>query len=297
MKHKAKLIILIILICMLILSVTFVAVRIATDHNVPEPTERTDSIPTVVAETQKPATVPATDPVETTVPVVTDPPTEPPTEPTEPTVPETQRPEPKPTTPVVVKPTYIHFPYPVSASDLEIQNIMNYDGVFLEDGSDRDVAGIAAMILVNRGNKPVEFVEITLMQDGRQLKFTASDIPAKSTIVVMEETAAAYSPSGYYDVKSNVAVVDKLEMSESYVRVEEQSDGSLRVTNLTNQTIPCIRIFYKFALEKGKIYVGGITYTAKITQLEAGSAVTVTPSHYKVGSSEVMMVRIYATAD
>ena len=44
-------------------------------------------------------------------------------------------------------------------------------------------------------------------------------------------------------------------------------------------------------------YVGGITYTAKITNLDAGASQTITPSHYLKGSSKIMMVRTYDTAD
>ena len=69
------------------------------------------------------------------------------------------------------------------------------------------------------------------------------------------------------------------------------------MTNIGSETIPCVRIFYKFALEKDSIYVGGITYTAKLTQLEPGATQQVAPSHYTAGSSEIMMVRTYATAD
>lgn len=43
--------------------------------------------------------------------------------------------------------------------------------------------------------------------------------------------------------------------------------------------------------------VGGITYTAKITNLNAGASQTITPSHYLKGSSKIMMVRTYDTAD
>ena len=293
MKHKGKLILLISLSAILIFAVLFVAFRIFESDQTPVPTEQTDPTPSEVLQTE----APVTELVEITEPVVTDPVTEPPTEPeTEPTEPVIQQ-QPKPTTPVVEQPTYIRFPYAVPSSDLEIQNIMSYDGVFLEDGSDRDVVGISAMILVNRGAKPVEYVEVNLMQGGRRLKYTATDIPGNSTIVIQEATGAAYSTAGYSDITTSVAVMDKLEMSESQIRVEELDNGALRVTNLTNQTIPCVRIFYKFALEKGKIYVGGITYTAKITNLGAGEIVFVTPSHYAPGSSEVMMVRIYATAD
>ena len=44
-------------------------------------------------------------------------------------------------------------------------------------------------------------------------------------------------------------------------------------------------------------YVGGITYTSKIKNLGAGKSCTVNPTHYVAGSSKVMMVRTYETAE
>ena len=99
-----------------------------------------------------------------------------------------------------------------------------------------------------------------------------------------------------FDEAWDQAETDEFEMSEDKVRVEETGEGSLRITNLTDEEIPCVRIFYKFYMEEEQTYVGGITYTAKVTGLSAGGSQTVTPSHYSSGNSLVMMVRIYDTA-
>ena len=99
-----------------------------------------------------------------------------------------------------------------------------------------------------------------------------------------------------FDEAWDQAETDEFEMSEDKVRVEETGEGSLRITNLTDEEIPCVRIFYKFYMEEEQTYVGGITYTAKVTGLSAGGSQTVTPSHYSSGNSLVMMVRTYDTA-
>ena len=86
-------------------------------------------------------------------------------------------------------------------------------------------------------------------------------------------------------------------MSEDKVQVEESGEQSLTVTNLTDEDIPAVRVFYKFYMEDEGTYVGGITYTAKLTGLSAGGSQTVSPSHYAAGSSRVMMVRTYDSAE
>lgn len=191
----------------------------------------------------------------------------------------------------------LSFPYAVPGTNLVIQKIDSYDGIYLEDGSDRSVTGIAAMVLVNNGTTGVEYANITMTQNGAQLQFKATAVPAGATVVVQENSAAAYSSASYYQCSADVAELEKFEMSSSLVKVEENENGTLTITNLTDETIPCVRVFYKFAMEKGVIYVGGITYTGKITELEPGVPQQVAPSHYAAGSSEVMMVRTYDTAE
>lgn len=129
------------------------------------------------------------------------------------------------------------------------------------------------------------------------MEFDASDIPAGATIVVQEKNKTAYQSGTYADCSAVVAEMGEFEMSADQVKVEETENGSLLVTNLTDEEIPCVRIFYKFYMEEEEAYVGGITYTAKLTGLSAGGSQTVSPSHYAAGSSRVMMVRTYDSAE
>ncbi len=85
----------------------------------------------------------------------------------------------------------------------------------------------------------------------------------------------------------------ELEMSSDQVEVTEHGGNSLTVTNLTGASIPVVRVFYKYYLEDMDAYVGGIAYTAKVENLEAGASVQITPTHYASGSSRVVMVRTY----
>ena len=191
----------------------------------------------------------------------------------------------------------ISLPYAIPGTNLVIQSIRSYDGVFLEDGSNRDVTGISAMVLVNNGKTGVEYAQITLNQGNTVLQYKATSIPAGATLVVQEATAAKYVDSKYTSCNANVAEATTFEMSDSLVKVEEIENGTLLVTNLTDETIPCVRVFYKFAFEKGKIYVGGITYAAELTELEPSQSKKLTASHFSANSSEVIMVRTYETTD
>lgn len=47
-------------------------------------------------------------------------------------------------------------------------------------------------------------------------------------------------------------------MSEDQVRVTDNGDNSLTVTNLTQEPIVCVRVFYKYYMEDLDVYVGGL---------------------------------------
>ena len=139
----------------------------------------------------------------------------------------------------------------------------------------------------------VEFARITLSCDGMPITFELSDLPSGATVVAQESSQTAYQDGVYRDCTADIAEIDVLEQSTEQISVQENGDGSLTVSNLTDSLIPCVRVFYKFYMTDEDVYVGGITYTAKLTDLEAGGSQTIIPSHYSLGYSKVVMVRTY----
>ena len=187
----------------------------------------------------------------------------------------------------------VKIPYTIPGTTLTIRKIDGYTGLFLEDGSDRDIENVTAIVLTNSGSKDVELAQIQLLRDGTPLTFTASCIPAGATVMVQEANATAYREGLYTAVSANVTDPAPLGFSSESVGLVENADGTLTITNLTDKTIPAVRVFYKFYMAEEKAYVGGITYTAKLTDLAPGASQTVSPSHYGEGASKVVMVRTY----
>lgn len=194
------------------------------------------------------------------------------------------------------QPVELSFPYEVSGTSLVIQNVSSYDGVFLEDGSDSDISGVAAIVMKNTGAKDVEYAKIQLGSGDSAYTFEATDIPAGATVVAQEMNRAGYPGTAFNSCRSEVAE-NQLEQSSGIISVEEQSEGSLLVRNLTGATIPCVRVFYKFYSDEEATYVGGITYNSKLTNLAANDSETISPTHYSKGYSRVVMVRTYDTAE
>lgn len=195
------------------------------------------------------------------------------------------------------KPVQNNYGFPYTIADLRIERIDSYDGMFFEDGTDREVSGITAMVLTNTGDQCVEYADIAIDRDGTRLQFTLSSLAPGATAVVLEADGKAYVDGKYSNCTADIATTEEMTLSQDMIRVEELEEGGLLVTNLTNSNIPCVRIFYKFYMQDTGVYVGGITYTAKIDNLTAEGSCTVTPSHYLPGYSKIIMVKTYDSAE
>ena len=104
-----------------------------------------------------------------------------------------------------------------------------------------------------------------------------------------------YLDGEYSDCSAEIATMDSMEMSTSYISIDETDTGAIRITNISEKDIPSVRIFYKFHKSETKVLLGGITYTTKISDLKKGETREIVPSHYEKGASRIMMVRTYDT--
>jgi hypothetical protein len=176
-----------------------------------------------------------------------------------------------------------------------IQKVRSYDGVFIEDGSDREVFGISAIVVENTGDECIEYAKISMQCNGKPLVYELKTLEPKGIIIVQESTAAAYEEGEYGECTAEVAIMETMDMAEDYVNIEEVDAGTIRITNVSEKELPSVRIFYKFYKKETKVLLGGITYTVKISQLKQGETREIVLSHYEKGASRIMMVRTYDT--
>lgn len=216
---------------------------------------------------------------------------------TRPTEPTRTEPEEEPwSEPAGTEPVNLEFPCLIPGTELVITKVSPYDGLFLEDGGDTAAENVCAIVVTNTADRDLEYAEITLDREGTLLDFRVSGLTAGSSAMVLEYSGAAYAEGDYLDCTGSCSMVDVFELSEELVSVTENADGSLTVTNLSGESIPCVRVFYKFYMTDVDVYVGGITYTAKLVDLAAGASRQIQPSHYLAGMSRIVMVKTYDTA-
>lgn len=187
----------------------------------------------------------------------------------------------------------ISFPCQIPGYDLTIEKMAPYNGMFVEDGSNANIENVAMLLVKNNGDFPVEYTQIRVVCGQEELLFDISALPAGEKLVVQEKTGKTILASDATSASALVVQGADMEMSESKVQVIDNGDNTLTVKNLTNETIPTVRVFYKYYMENEQLFVGGIAFTVRISRLGAGASVTVQPSHYTSQTSRVVMVLTY----
>lgn len=182
----------------------------------------------------------------------------------------------------------ITLPVGVPGTALIAQRLSAYDGPFLEDGSDREVIGVAALLVYNGGCRELEKAEITLQYPEADYVFVGNHIPAGGMVVLLEKNAKAYRGD------APTAVAGSQTLSAGFngpIAVTEGSGGELTVYNLGDKTLKNVCIYYKAWLSPPDIYVGGISYSVHLPSIQPGQRCCVYPEHYAAGFSKIVSVR------
>ena len=187
----------------------------------------------------------------------------------------------------------ISFPCQVPGYGLTIEKMAPYSGMFVEDGTNAEVKGVAMLLVSNDGDYPLEYTQICITCGEEELLFDISALPVGEKLVVQEKNGKTISEAKADSATALVVQRAEMGMSETQVRVTDNGNNTLTIENLTDETIPTVRVFYKYYMEDEDVFVGGIAFTVRITRLGAGATVTIQPSHYTSQSSRVVMVLTY----
>ena len=169
-----------------------------------------------------------------------------------------------------------------------------YSGEFVEDGSDKKVKNVLALKFTNNGTKAIQYGEYVFDLKGEVASFKFSNLPAGQSCIALEINQHSFKNKDILSIVSRVvAQVDELPFANDQVLVVDNSDNTITIMNLTDKELPAARAFYKTFDEENNVFIGGITYTAKVENVPAGGSVTVKPSHYVSGKSVVVGSGVY----
>ena len=169
------------------------------------------------------------------------------------------------------------------------RSLLPYDGPALWDEG-ADLSSVAALELWNAGKQTIRYAEVVVQQGERVLTFTVTYIPPNGRVIVPEKDLQVYTRDAVMDISYPVVLPLVDGAGSKTIAVTEDGVFSLNVTNGAEESFSYVRVFYKQYDNENDVYVGGITYSAVLTDLEPGERRPVMPYRYAAGYAKVVAV-------
>lgn len=183
-----------------------------------------------------------------------------------------------------------NFPYKVANTNLSIEDIIKYDGDFLEDGSENTSKSIIGIIVKNTSDGFIQYGNLKLKDsNNEELEFEFSSIPSNSSIIVLEKSNKLFNENNSYTYSDNiVAEIESISLMEDQVKIDS-TDGIIELQNISGKNISVAYVYYK-----QKIFTqdlpGSITYRIKLENIKSGESAGGIANHYSIDDSDIIMV-------
>lgn len=188
-------------------------------------------------------------------------------------------------------------PYSIPNKNLDILSIGQYEGKFVEDGSDDKKDNVLAIVVKNTSDKTIPSGEIKLRKIGtsKSIKFIFTNLKAGSSALVMESTGEVNfnGENKYVYISSSVNTEESTSLMEDKIEVTTK-DKNITVKNLTDKNLNTVYVYYKIVTD-GNCYLGGITYRAKFENVKGEKSVTADTLHFSNKNSEIIKIEQFST--
>ena len=190
---------------------------------------------------------------------------------------------------------------PVEAPEIEdkafmdglvtVEKVGRYAGIFVEDGSDEIVSDVFAITVVNNSDKMLQYAQVVITCGGEEYTFDMSTIPAGARAQVLEKEKKTV-PKDLSGAKTVLTTVTEFQEAPStYPEVFELTpfEYSVNIKNISKSDISGdVYVYYKTKV--GDLYMGGITYRAKVSDLASGEEKSAYAGHFYENDSEILFV-------
>lgn len=181
-------------------------------------------------------------------------------------------------------------PFVIPGSDLILEKLVSYEGDFWEDGSDRYVTDIMALVVYNPRNQFIEEALLQLQLGGKTLFFRITCLAPNSRVLVLEQHQSGYAPGPVTDCRLLRLSKAPAAFPEG-IHAENAGDREVLLRNSTadtqNVTLRCKR----YDADAG-LYLGGISYDTTGVRLPAGALLRISPERYVEGHTKVVSITV-----
>ena len=186
----------------------------------------------------------------------------------------------------------IELPYAVPYKNIEILSIGQYEGKFIEDGSDAKKDNVLAMVIKNTSDEVIDYCEMTFKIRGKSntIKFKITNLKPGASTLVMESTGEVeFNENNTYIYSDSVNnTVESMSLMEPQVKITTK-DGKITIENISEEDLNTVYVYYK-TISSGGSYLGGITYRAKFDNVKPGKNISADTSHFSSKNCEIVKV-------
>lgn len=177
-------------------------------------------------------------------------------------------------------------------SNLTVESIGSYTGNFLEDGSDEPATNVAALLVTNNSSQMLQIAQISFqVNDSETATFKVTDLPAGTSVLVLEQNRREYSDSDNYAYGDTAtSYIDNPSLQSDKFDITMQ-DGKVQLNNKTNEDYSKVYVYYKY-VQLGGAYKGGITYRTPVENIPAGGSAEAIAGHMNPDSTKIVDVQI-----
>lgn len=174
-----------------------------------------------------------------------------------------------------------------------LEQVGNYTGIYMEDGSDELVSGIMMIQISNTGEEDIQLMQIEVAYADATYHFQLTNLPAGSNAVLLEQSRQA-KPEGdpVSAAASNVVVFpENMKVDQSVFEISGAA-GMMNVKNISDAAIDgTIYVYYKYISQD--LFYGGITFRVTVEGgLKAGEIRQLMTSHFNPDNCQVVMVEV-----
>lgn len=179
---------------------------------------------------------------------------------------------------------------PVEA--LSCLQFSRYSGQYVEDGSDEEVSGVAAILVTNPTSRFLDLATVTYEVGDTTATFEITGLPPGGTAWVLEKERLRLEDGWEFTYKDSSYTFRSDAIRQTDLLSVESDGDTLTVTNVSGQTLENVCLYYKIKHSDGN-YLGGITYMMEFGTLEPGGSMRKQSTHY--GSSAEIVRYSYQT--
>lgn len=165
--------------------------------------------------------------------------------------------------------------------NLKLHSFHSYTGMYMEDGSDEILSGIAMAILTNESENDLQYAKFTVAYEDEVCTYAATNLPAGASVVLLEQERKALPIGEPVSTQvENVAFFEAPMNVHSGIFEISGMEGVMNVKNISDKDIDGdIFVYYKYS--SADLFYGGITFRIRIEGgLKAGNLYQSVTAHF-----------------